>query len=167
MSGFHRIRAFANHTAILCAAVLLVGCAASPSQLSEAAAENLRQQVLARFEQLADAAQRLDHDGYFALFDRQRFTALMADGTTLDSFNKFREIYLQGIAPVDRYVSLSFDPVQVTVLSDSVAVLMNEFEAQLILKSGKRVTASGAGSQIWQRTGNQWLLVSIASSNPP
>lgn len=126
-----------------------------------------RQQVLARFNQLAEAAKHLDHEAYFELFEPQQFTALMADGTTLQSFDQFREIYLAGVSAVTRYEWLRFDPVQITVLSDSTALLINEFEAQLVLHSGRRVTAAGAGSQLWHRTETGWRLISIASSNRP
>lgn len=144
--------------------LLLALAACNSTGLSTHQKTEIEQQILNRFDSLAESAKRLDHAAYFAHFDTQHFTALNDNGTVTHKFAQFQQHFSTGIAVVDSYTNLSFDKVKVTVIDDDNAILVNEYAADLNLKNGAKVSVSGAGSQVWHKTQNQWLLVSVSSS---
>jgi hypothetical protein len=134
-------------------------------QLSESELEKIKRSVERAFEELAEAARSLEHDEYLKHFDRENFTALNADGTVALSFEEFENMYRQQVAVLKSYESLEFSNVKITVINPQTAILVNEFEASVLLKSGEVVSASGGGMQVWTETEGNWKLVSVSSSS--
>ncbi|MDA8017939.1 MAG: nuclear transport factor 2 family protein [Thermoanaerobaculia bacterium] len=131
------------------------------------AGRSVTEAVQHAFHGLAQAARALDHDRYFQHFDQAVFTALNADGTVTHSFEAFARDYRQQADFVQAYRSLDFHRVKITVIDAQTAVLVNEYRAQVILKSGQVVDAEGAGTQLWSRRTGTWKLVSVSSSAKP
>ena len=87
------------------------------------------------------------------------------DGTVTSSYPNFRDAFTAGTGHIERYEKLTFAPVKVIVIDRLTAILINEYEATVTLKSGQLVHVRGAGSQVWNRASGEWLLVSVSSSN--
>ena len=129
--------------------------------------EAVESEVHRSFAALVKAARSLEADEYLSFFDRDRFTALNADGTVVHSFDEFEQAIRENFAALEVYESLDFDRVKVTVLDADTAILVNEYRAVVRLASGPSVTAAGGGTQVWHRTGAGWRLVSVSSSARP
>ncbi len=65
------------------------------------------------------------------------------------------------------YQSLKFPNVNVSVIDDNTAILVNEFTQTVLLRNGTTYTASGGGTQVWSKRSGQWKLVSVSASNKP
>ncbi|MEL7025589.1 MAG: nuclear transport factor 2 family protein, partial [Pseudomonadota bacterium] len=149
--------------AVLCFVLLLAGCG-SLSPARSQPFEEIETEVQAVFNDLVDAAKAGDIERYFSFFDRSTFTALMTDGSTIGTFDAFRERVGPQLELIDRYNSLKFDPVTISVLDSSHAVLVNEYSAEVVLKSGDVVAASGAGVQVWSKHSGTWTLVHVSDA---
>lgn len=125
------------------------------------------QEVHLAFKGLADAAEQLDHDQYFSFFDKEKFTALNHDGTVTHNFEDFQEAFLRQIAFIKSYSSLDFKNVKTVAIDAQTAVLVNEYNATLVLKNDDQVSASGAGTQVWSKSSGTWKLVNVSSSVKP
>ena len=146
------------------AAVLVTACANKPSAMSEQEKRAIRTEVECVFGDFAKAAQSLDHEAYFSFMDADNFTFLGADGATLHSLKEFRDAYLPQLRAVKKYNRLAFDPLRVTVIDASHAIVVNEFSAEVVLKSGVSIETSGAGAQFWSKRSGEWKLVHISNS---
>ncbi len=124
----------------------------------------IEQEILGRFDSLAESVKRLDKDAYFAHFNHRLFTALNENGTVTQKFEQFQQHFSSGIGAVASYDELSFKRVKVTVIDANNVILVNEYNAQVNLKNGSKVAVSGAGTQVWHRSEGNWLLVSVSSS---
>jgi len=98
-------------------------------------------------------------------FDQEDFTILNADGTTIDSFEKFKTVYNPQFKAIQKYNTLNFDPVIIHVIDNENSVLVNEYSAELVLKSGDVISASGAGAQFWSKRSGEWKLVHISNAS--
>lgn len=125
----------------------------------------IKRSVERAFRDLQEAAKSLDVDRYMGFIDREKFTFLNEDGTVLHSFEEFEKRYRRGIASVEEYNSLEFDHVKITVIDQNNAVLVNEFNAVLQLKSGDVLPTAGAGTQVWSKIKGDWTLVNVSSSS--
>ena len=149
--------------AVLCLASLFAGCSSLQTAVSRQQ-EELKSEVEAVFNDLVDAAKAGDIERYFSFFNVETFTALTADGSAIGTFDEFRERVCPQLESVERYNSLKFDPVTISVLDASHAVLVNEYSAEVVLKSGVVVAASGAGTQVWSKRGGTWRLVHVSDA---
>ena len=131
-------------------------------QLSE---DKIKDSVNQAFGGLIEAAKSLDVGRYVEFFDKERFTALNDDGTVTHSFDEFENTYRQQISALVNYESLEFSNVKISVINSQTAILVNEFTASVLLKSGDVVTAKGAGTQVWAETDGAWKLVSVSGSS--
>ncbi|MEL7312387.1 MAG: nuclear transport factor 2 family protein [Pseudomonadota bacterium] len=152
-----------SNFAVLCFAFLFAGCGSLRPVVSHSQ-NDLKSEVEAAFNDLVDAAKNGDIERYFSFFDQDTFTALTADGSTIATFDAFRERVAPQLEFIERYNSLEFDPVKVSVLDSSNAVLVNEYSAEVVLKSGDIVAASGAGTQVWSKRTGVWKLVHVSDS---
>lgn len=123
--------------------------------------------IEAAFSGLVAAAKSLDADRYLDYFDKERFTGLNEDGTVAHSLDEFAKRYSAMVPLIERYRSLEFSRVKITVLNSTTAVLVNEYTAQVLLKTGVLVEAAGAGTQLWNLIDGNWKLVSVSSSSRP
>jgi len=134
---------------------------------SEKQGNEIVESVERAFAGLAEAAKSLDVDKYVEFFDKEKFTALNEDGTVTHTFEEFIETYLGQISSVKEYQSLEFLNVKITVVNANTAILVNEFKAKVVLKSGDVIAAGGAGTQVWAESDGNWRLVSVSSSSKP
>ncbi|NNE98911.1 MAG: nuclear transport factor 2 family protein [Pyrinomonadaceae bacterium] len=146
--------------------LLLISCGGE-SRLAEVNENEIKKSINRSFRDLQEAAKSLDVDRYTSFIAREKFTFLNEDGTVFHSFDDFKKLYSEGIASVERYDSLEFDRVKITVIDQSNAVLVNEFKAVLKLKSGEVLPTGGAGTQVWSKIKGDWKLVNISSSSKP
>ena len=112
---------------------------------------------------MVEAVRSLDTEAYFSLFDQDNFTAQFG-GKTLGSFAEFRVIYESYFPEVESYLSLEFPVVRVHVLTESAAVLINEYSEVVLTVSGDTLRSSGSGTQVWKRSELGWKLVHVAGS---
>lgn len=136
---------------------------AEPSYDEDAVTADVR----SAFASLVKAAEALDVDEYLNHFDRDRFTALNADGTVVHSFSEWEDAIGSQFAALEAYESLDFDRVKITALNADTAILVNEYRAIVLLASGETVSAKGGGTQVWRRTDDDWKLVNVSSSVRP
>lgn len=134
-------------------------------ELSETKNNEITKEINQVFKGLAEAAKTLDVGEYAKFFDKERFTALNADGTVTHSFEDFINSYSEQISALKSYKSLEFKNVKITIINSTTAILVNEFDAIVVFRSGDEISASGAGTQVWSKVENSWKLVSVSSSN--
>jgi ketosteroid isomerase-like protein len=134
-------------------------------KLSNKEESNIIESVDQAFKGLAEAAKSLDVGQYSEFFDKAKFTALNADGTVTHSFEEFENTYREQISFLERYQSLEFSNVKISIINLQTAILVNEFSAEVKLKSGEIISAKGAGTQVWSETDGEWKLVSVSSSS--
>lgn len=153
---------------LVCIALVLIltccACKQDESVLSNKDVNKISQAVDKSFTGLIGAARSLNVDAYFQYFDRKHFTALNADGTVVHSMEAFEEVARQQFAALESYRSLEFSQVKISVINRETAVLVNEYKADVVLKSGDLVSASGGGTQVWALRDGAWKLVSVSSS---
>lgn len=116
------------------------------------------------FDGLVEAAKAFDFDRYLEYFDKERFTALNEDGTVVHSVEAFENLYREQFAIPEKYQSLDFSNIKITVINHTTAILVNEFKAEVLLTSGDVVFASGGGTQVWSLMKGVWKLVNVSSS---
>jgi len=145
----------------------LSACSANSDQLTAQRENEIRSEVSAAFQGLANASKTLDHEKYFSYFDAEKYTALNENGVVLHSFDAFKEMYLPQLKYLESYQSLEFSNVKIDVIDASTAVLVNEYKATVTLTSGEVVNASGAGTQVWSKRIGVWKLVNVSSSAKP
>jgi len=127
--------------------------------------EQVEEQVLQKFNSLADAAADLDYDRYIAFFDKAIFSGLNADGTVWRSLDDFSVSVRPGFDAVEKVLDLKFPVVQITTVDSQTAILVNEYEQQMLLRSGEKLSVAGGGTQVWSKVSGTWLLVSVSASN--
>ena len=152
---------------ILLSFAVLAGCNRPTPVLTEQEKEQIRQDITTAFDGLAAGAKSPDVNRYFDYFNKDKFTALNADGTVTHSFEEFKKSYLDQTKSISKYESLDFKNVKITVIDKKTAILVNEYKAKVILKSSQSVEATGAGTQVWSKAGSKWKLVSVSSSAMP
>ncbi|GJL96019.1 MAG: hypothetical protein DHS20C05_24240 [Hyphococcus sp.] len=153
--------------AAMAAFLVLTACSQNSQTLTQAEREEIKSAVTQSFDGLVDAVLALDHDKYFSYFDTEKYTSLNEDGTVTHTFDAFKTTYLAQTAYLKEYKSLSFDNVKITVIDRANAVLVNEYEAEIVLTSGDAITAKGGGTQVWSKSTGAWKLVSVSSSAKP
>ncbi len=129
--------------------------------------EQIKEEITIAFNSLASASKSLDTSQYYSFFDKEEFTLLNADGTTIDSFEEFKAVYDPQFNAIQKYNKLDFDPVIIHVIDDENSVLVNEYSAELVLKSGDLISASGAGAQFWSKRSGEWKLVHVSNASKP
>lgn len=126
----------------------------------------VKEEVEQAFQALVEAAKSLDADSYLAFFDDAKFTGLNADGTVTHTLKEFARLYKRNLPLFESYEYLEFFRVKVTVIDTTTAILVNEFQADIKVKNGELLSVSGGGSQVWQKQGQDWKLIHVASSAP-
>jgi len=140
------------------------GCVQNTMYLDKNSELQVESEVKQVFEGLVVAARSLNIENYLSFFDKKKFTSLNDDGSVFHSFSEFEDVYRQQIPALEKYNSLEFTNVKITVLNNSTAILVNEYRAEVVLKSGDTVSAGGAGTQVWSKASGAWLLVSVSGS---
>lgn len=128
------------------------------------ASNPIEAEVMSAFQGLVDASIALDAQRYFSFIDREKFSGLSADGKAWQAFTDLEQVIAGGFPMVEKIMSLEFANVKVTVINQTTAILVNEFQQALMLKDGTVVRQAGGGAQVWCY-GGAWKLVSIAASD--
>ncbi|MDA8708428.1 nuclear transport factor 2 family protein [Hellea sp.] len=148
----------------LMALQLLSACNVGDTQITETQEILVQNEIEEAFNELAEAAKLLDHEHYLSFFDEKSFSVLNANGTTLSTFEAFKNSYLPQLEFIKGYNYLEFDPVNINVIDTRSAILVNEYSAEVILKSGEVIQASGAGVQFWSKRTGEWKLVHVSDA---
>ena len=143
---------------------LTTGCVQKDMNLANQTEIEIESEVNQAFKGLIEAAKSLNVDLYLSFLDKQKFTSLNEDGSVFHNFSDFENMFRQQIPFLEKYESLLFENVKITVINRSTAVLVNEYIAEVVLKSGDTVSASGAGTQVWSKESGSWKLVNISGS---
>ena len=122
---------------------------------------------MAAFGNLVAAATTLDLNQYFAFLDQEQFTSLNHDGTVTHTFAEFESGFRAQVSHIEKYNKLEFRNVKVSEITSDVCVLVNEYTAEILLTSGDTIETGGAGTQVWMRRKEGWLLTHISSSVKP
>lgn len=146
------------------ALLVLASCGSVASRTPIVDSDRIKQEVRIEFRGLVAAARNLDTSAYFSYFDHDKFSGLNADGTNWTSINDLTAIVEPGFSLTRKIESLEFTHVHITVIDNQTAILVNEYEQQILLKNGERVSDAGGGSQVWSRSTGQWKLVSVSAS---
>lgn len=125
----------------------------------------IEKEVYQAFEKLTESAKSLDVESYIANFDEDLFSGLNDDGSVLHSLGDLENLYRQQVPALKKYISLEFKNVKITIIEENVAVLVNEFEASVLLITGDEAHAEGGGTQVWHKKNGEWKLVSVSSSS--
>jgi len=152
------------HLFIMMILLLLGACSSGEQRLTTEKEASIHDEIEGVFHELTKAAETLDHERYFSFFDENNFSVLNADGTTSSRFESFKNSYLPQLKHIQEYNYLEFDPVNISVIDIRNAVLVNEYSAEVMLKSGEVVTASGAGVQFWSKRTGEWKLVHVSDA---
>lgn len=145
-------------------ALSMAACKSDGAHVSSSQEAVIKAEIEAVFEDLVSATKERDHELYFSFFDTSTLTILNANGSTLQSFDAFKLIYEPQLGAVQRYNSLEFDPVHISVVDAKSAILVNEYYAEVVLTSGDVVSAAGAGAQFWSKRSGEWKLVHISDA---
>lgn len=143
---------------------LTIGCVQKSINLTNKAELKIESEVNYAFSGLIEAVQSLNVDRYLEFLDKQKFTSLNEDGSVFYNFSDFENTFRQQMSSLEKYESLEFTNIKITVINSSTAVLVNEYIATVVLKSGDMVSASGAGTQVWSKSNDVWKLVSVSGS---
>jgi len=147
---------FPFRPAVLCALLFLTAC--NPNHGSPRVEDEVRQ----AFDNLTQASRTLNHDRFLAHFEPEGFS-IVINGETRFDFDEFSEFYLTQSTQIERIDTLNFDLVHITVLNPNSAILLNHYTQTLQLKSGEMIEASGSGTQIWVRRGDNWKIIHVGS----
>lgn len=161
-----KVPTFSTLVAICCliAGGLISGCSPKEQGFDKAKVEL---EVRQAFEGLVEGSRSLDLQAYLRFFDRERFVGLNSAGSNWNSFEAFANIVEPGFGALEKIESLTFPNVKVSVIDANTAVLVNEYEETLVLKSGQRLSLAGGGTQVWSKASGEWKLVSVSDSVKP
>jgi hypothetical protein len=127
--------------------------------------QKIKRQVRNQFDRLVEAAKSLNHNNYMQFFNNDKFTSLNEDGTITQDLATFSSIIEQSFSGFKGYKSLNFIQVKISVIDEKNVVLVNEYEATVILNDGELYSVAGAGTQVWNLSNQQWKLVHVSSSS--
>ena len=135
--------------------------------MPEASFNQIEQEVQQSFKGLAEAVNAIDVKGYFAFFDHEKFVGLNADGTNWNSIEDLERLIYPSFELIQKVESLVFTNVRISVIDANTAILVNEYEQRVLLKSGELVDFAGGGTQVWSKASGRWKLVSVSASVKP
>jgi len=135
--------------------------------MTENEKSQIREAVSQAFDGLVAASRSLNSERYLEYFDQANFTGLSEQGTVWRSIDEFAFVIRAGFSQVENVQSLRFKNVKITVVSRTVAILVDEFEDSYLLKSGDVVSGAGGGTQVWHLSEGTWRLISVSANARP
>lgn len=150
---------------ILFLTIVLIACREHEIELSEESKRSIELEVRHVFNELVSASSALDSDRYFKYIDADKFVGLNADGSNWNSIIELKKVVEPGFNAVKEVQSTVFTNVKVSVIDLSTAILVNEYEQKVLLKTGESIMIAGGGTQVWSKANGNWMLVSISASN--
>ena len=145
--------------------MILIGCSGREMRLSEESRNQIELEVRQSFAGLVDASKSLDTKRYFEYFDSEKFVGLNADGTNWNSIGGLKKLIEPAFNAIEKIESLEFTNIHVSVIDVNTAILVNEYEQSILLKSGALIRAAGGGAQVWSKVSGDWKLVSVSASS--
>jgi len=145
----------------------LVACNNGNSELTEASKKQIEQEVHQAFNELVEISKSLDTQRYFQLVNAEKFVGLNVDGTNWNSIEDLKAVVETGFNLTAKIESLDFTNVRVSVIDHNNAILVNEYQQELLLKSGAKISDAGGGTQVWFKRDGNWKLVSVSASSKP
>jgi len=127
----------------------------------------IKKEIMAAFQSLVYASKTLDTKLYFQHFDLDKFVGLNSDGTNWNSIDDLAPLIHTGFDSIKEVISLEFPNINISVIDNYTAVLVNEYSQTVLLKDGSTVTFSGGGTQVWTKRSGKWKLVSVSASHKP
>mgnify|MGYP001943045101 FL=1 len=149
---------------IVCLMAILSSCRKEVN-LSEEVRNQVKKEVNQLFSQLVEASNALDAARYFEYIDADKFLGLNANGTNWNSIEDLKSLIYPSFDMVEKVEFLKFTNVQISVIDANTAILVNEYEQSILLKSGEVVKSAGGGTQVWSKASGNWKLVSVSASN--
>ena len=128
---------------------------AKPAEPFEAAVEKA---VLETNAKMAQAANRLDVDGFFAYILDTDKGLIIQNGTVFKTRTEAMEAVkrgFMGVAKMDR----RFENPQVTVISPDTALLASEGSVSATLTDGREISSRFAVSVVFVRKAGQWKVL--------
>lgn len=150
-----------NNPKALALTFLLGACVSEQRIKPSLQQSDIKSEIKLTFYELVHAARLNESEQYFSFFEPNAFTAMSSDGSVIPTFAAFRLIYDPQLAAIENYISLDFETVEIQIIDQKTAILLNEYNAELILVSGEHVSASGAGVQVWVKRSDQWKLAHV------
>lgn len=147
--------------------VLILAFSLTSFGYAESTDSKIEKEIVASFQSLANAAKKLDTGLYFKHFDLEKFVGLNSDGTNWNSIDDFIPLINAGFDSIEEVISLDFTNVNVLVIDDYTAILVNEYSQSMRLQNQDVLTISGGGSQVWSKRSGNWKIVSVSASNKP
>jgi hypothetical protein len=135
--------------------------------MTEGEKSQIQEAVILAFDGLVAASRSLNSERYLEYFDQANFTGLGEQGMIWRSIDEFAVVIRAGFSQVENVQSLRFKNIKITVVSRTVAILVNEFEDRYLLKSGEVVSGAGGGTQVWHLSSGTWRLISVSASARP
>ena len=145
--------------------MILIGCSGREMRLSEESRNQIELEVRQSFAGLVDASKSLDTKRYFEYFDSEKFVGLNADGTNWNSIGGLKKLIEPAFNAIEKIESLEFTNIHVSVIDINTAILVNEYEQSILLKSGALIRDAGGGTQVWSKVSGDWKLVSVSASS--
>lgn len=127
--------------------------------------KHIHEEVTAAFESLVEASTALDAERYFQHIDTEKFVGLNGNGTNWNSIEDFSPLINIGFTALKKMHSLEFPNVNISVIDDDTAILVNEYVQVSELNDGTMIKSCGGGTQVWSKHSGTWKLVSISASN--
>ncbi len=144
--------------------LILAACSQPKMKHSQDLDAEIKADIRWVFMDLVKAVKSLNVDSYLKFFDQEKFTSMNADGSVHHSLIAFEKPFREQSQFIQGYESLEFENIKITVVNITTAILVNEYQARVNLKSGDTVVVSGAGTQVWSKSTGQWKLVHVSSS---
>ncbi|WP_218420080.1 hypothetical protein [Alteromonas lipotrueae] len=121
---------------------IIIVFALSFSCAVKATSENkqIKDEVLESFKSLVDASKKLDSALYFQHFDSDKFVGLNADGTNWNSIDELTPLIISGFNAIEKVTHLKFNNVNISIIDNFTAILVNEYVQSMILKMGSKST---------------------------
>jgi hypothetical protein len=135
--------------------------------MTEGEKSQIQEAVILAFDGLVAASRSLNSERYLEYFDQANFTGLGEQGMIWRSIDEFAVVIRAGFSQVENVQSLRFKNIKITVVSRTVAILVNEFEDRYLLKSGDVVSGAGGGTQVWHLSSGTWRRISVSASARP
>lgn len=143
---------------------MITACGGNEGELSKNTKERVEREVLESFNLLVDSVRERDTNAYFDLFDQDKFVGLNSNGSNWNSIDDLKALIEPGFAAIDQVELLNFNNVKVSVIDENTAILINEYEQTIVLKSGDKTSSAGGGTQVWSKASGNWKLVSVSAS---
>lgn len=151
---------------LMSAAAAVLALAASDRSIETTVKDAPQKAVLARLDEIQQAAQALQPDKVFSFVLENDNGALVQNGRLLMTKKDALEATRQGFQGLQS-VSYTFDQQRVTLLSPTLALVVGEGSSEAVLQSGRDTSTRFAQSVFLVLTNGEWKVFHSHRSFPP